>query len=311
MTDLNLLSVVIPLYKSQSTIWPLYHQLRDSLQDIDFEVIFVDDSSPDDSWNIVEELSAKYDNVRGIKLSRNFGQQIAITAGLNYSLGDYVVVMDADLQDSPKDIVLLLQEQVSSGADVVFARRASRNDSYFKKVSSKLYWRIFNTLSGTDLDDQVGTFGIYSRRVVNHLNNLTEQNRSFVLLVSWLSFPTSFVEVERKARASGSSSYSLKKLISLGFEGIVSHSDNLLKLSSGVGVIFSLSSFLISIFYLIRYLFIGDAPEGWTSLLLLSSFSTGLILIFVGILGIYISQVFEEVKKRPIYLVTQTIGTKS
>lgn len=303
------LSIVIPLYRSEESIPELVERLISSLSaKISFEIIFVDDGSPDQSWDIVSNLSESTPEIRGIRLSRNFGQHNAISAGIDAATGHFVAVMDADLQDAPEDLPPMFDSLVNSNAFAVIARRAKRVDSIAKKMGSKLFWHLYKLLTGVNVDSNIGNFGIYSREIIDSVLLMNEQHRAFGLFVAWTGFPIIYFDVERSPRAYGKSSYSLRKLLNLGASGIISYSDRLLKINALVGIVLAFLALIAGIGEIIAWFFFSAVTPGWTSLIVVMLFSTGLILTGLGILGIYVSQVFEESKKRPIYLVRDEIN---
>lgn len=302
------LSVVIPLYRSEESIQELVERLIVSLRTkLSFEIIFIDDGSPDNSWAIVRKLSEISTEIRGIRLSRNFGQHNAISAGVEAATGQFVAVMDADLQDAPEDLYPMFNSLSLSDAYAVIARRAKREDSNAKKMGSKLFWFFYKSLTGVKVDSNIGNFGIYSRRVIDSVLLMKEQHRAFGLFVAWTGFPIIYFDVERSPRAYGKSSYSLRKLLNLGAAGIISYSDRLLKINAVFGIILAFIALVAGFCEIAAWFFFAAVAPGWTSLIVVLLFSTGLILTGLGILGIYVSQIFEESKKRPLYLIREEI----
>jgi polyisoprenyl-phosphate glycosyltransferase len=301
------LSVVIPLYKCSAAIPELAQRLETSLPEIneDYEIIFVNDGSPQNDWEIVKELAAKNHKIKGINLSRNFGQHYAITAGLDHAAGEWVVVMDGDLQDQPEEIIKLYDKALE-GFDVVFARRHIRLDNYFKKLVSKLFYKLFDYFTENKTDNKAANFGLYSRKVILNYRKMREQNRAFPIFIRWMGFKTDYVDVTHAKRENGKSSYSLMNLFSLAAEIIVSHSNKPLIISIRFGLLMSLISFLYGLYIIIRW-YIYDVPLGWSSIMVSLFFIGGLLFANMGMIGLYLGKVFNEVKNRPLYIIKETI----
>jgi glycosyltransferase involved in cell wall biosynthesis len=302
-----LISVVIPVYKSAESLEELAHRLAMSLSSVtsDFEVILVNDGSPDKSWDIISKLAKSDDRFIGIRLSRNFGQHPAITAGLTYSKGEWIVVMDCDLQDRPEEIPKLFAK-AQEGFEQVVATRNERQDSWLKRTTSHVYVRVLSYLCGQTINPSVGNFGIYHRCVVNVVTSLKEQGRTFGLLALWAGFRRTELDVEHVARPYGESSYSFRDLLKLGIMGILSHSDRPLKFTIKLGAYLGFISLAGAIWIVLRQVVWGYSPVGWSSVMVSLSFMTGVLLGSIGIVGLYIAQIFDEVKERPISVIWQT-----
>lgn len=303
------ISIVSPVYGCKSCLNDLYARLLITLEKItpDFEIILVNDAGPDKAWPLIKELCEKDNRVKGIDFARNFGQHYAITAGLDYAAGDWVVVMDCDLQDQPEEI-LKLYAKAQEGNQVVFGQRISRQDSFLKKMSSRIFYLIFNYFTETKFDHTIANFGIYSQKVITNFRLLKEQNRSFPLFIQWLGFNPVFVEIEHSSRQDGNSSYTLGKLINLAIDVIVAQSNKPLKLSIQFGLLISFFSFLLGIYFLIKHFILEIAVPGWTSIIVSLFFVSGLIFANLGLLGLYIGKIFNETKGRPLYVVRDTIN---
>jgi dolichol-phosphate mannosyltransferase len=301
------ISVVVPIYKSFETLQELCIRLKQTLIKIssDFEIILVNDGSPDESQLLIEALALQDDRIKGILLSRNFGQHHAISAGLDYAQGDWIVVMDADLQDIPEEIEKL-HSHVNAGFDLIVGRRQNRQDAKSKKIMSKIFYKIFGYLTDSNVDDRIGNFGIYSKKVIKNIQRLREQNRSFGLFAYWIGFKRLEIDIEHGERPHGKSSYTLKKMITLALDSITAYSNKLLILTIQFGFAMSLLSLLFVLWLLIKYFFFTIPLAGWTSLLVSLYLVTGLIIASIGVLGLYIGKVFNEVKGRPIYIVEST-----
>lgn len=304
------LSIVTPVYGCCSSLNTLYERLVKTLSTIteDFEIIMVNDASPDDAWSVIKKLAEKDSRVKGINFSRNFGQHRAITAGLDYAKGDWVVVMDCDLQDQPEEIVKLYAK-VQEGFDVVVGRRAERKDSSLKKFSSFLFYKIYNYLTDTKVDHSIGNFGIYAQKVVLSVRTFREQNRSFGLFVLWSGFSRIEIDIDHAERSDGKTSYTLSKLIELAIDSIISHSNKPLKLSVQIGFFLSSISLLYAFWIVISYIFWSNPIVGWTSLIVSLYFLAGLIIGSIGMLGLYVGKIFDEVKQRPLYIVQEITFT--
>jgi dolichol-phosphate mannosyltransferase len=301
------ISVVIPVYEAEACLDELYRRLRASLEplDPDFEVFLVEDGGKDKSWEIIQAISRKDPRVKGVRFSRNFGQHYGITAGMDYCDGDWVVVMDCDLQDRPEEIPRLY-EKAMEGYDIVVARRGVRKDPFFKHMTSALFYRIFSYLSEMEYDGQVGNFRIMSRRVVENYRDMREQLRFFGALINRLGFPTASIEVRHDKRFAGETTYDLRKLIRLASEAIIAYSDKPLRLAVKVGFVVSLLSFLCGLFVAVKALFFGSPISGWASLIISIYFMGGIITALLGIIGIYLGKTFDEARKRPLYIVMST-----
>jgi glycosyltransferase involved in cell wall biosynthesis len=308
----TVISVVIPIYRNEPFIDELYSRLTANLSAItkDFEIIFVDDGSPDNSWKRIVMNAEKDRRVKGIRFSRNFGQHIAITAGAAQSCGDWVVVMDGDLQDRPEEIIDLYGK-ASEGYDVVFARRQIRKDTFTRKISSRLFYKIFDFLAGTKTDATVANFGIYSREVIDSFNKMREHSRLFPLFIRWLGFNTAYIDVEHGERSTGKSAYTFRKKLDLALDTIVSMSNQPLKISIKLGLLLSFLSFLYGVFIIIKYLLWGIPVIGWPSLIVSLYFIGGLLLSTLGVLGVYLGKIFDEVKNRPLYVIAEKVGDEN
>lgn len=303
------ISVVIPVYGCEKCLIQLYSRLKKALESLTeyFEIILVNDSSKDNAWKTMQEISKKEQRVKSINLSRNFGQHYAITAGLHNCKGEWVVVMDCDLQDQPEEI-LKLYTKALEGYDIVFARREKRNDSFKKRMSSKLFHMVFRYLSGIDSDDSIANFGIYNEKVIQEYNKLKEVARSFPSLIQLLGFKQASVNVLHSQRFEGKTSYSLSTLIDLTGDVILSNSNKLLKLAIKIGLTISFISFILA-FYNIAANFLGNIKvEGFTTTVFSIWFVGGILMLFLGIIGLYIGKIFDQVKERPLFVIKDKIN---
>ena len=279
-------------------------RLENSLNEItdEFEIILIDDGSQDRTWDLISRVAKAKSFIRGIKLSRNFGQHNAINAGLEYATGEWVVVMDCDLQDRPEEIMNFYRK-AEEGYQVVVGIRIERKDNFFKKVSSIIFYSVFQRMTGSIFNKQIGNFGIYSKKVISCILELKEQHRSFGLMVLWVGFSRAEVNVTHEARGSGKSNYKFTHRMALALDSIVSHTNNLLYLAIKIGLFVSGTSLLFVAYLFGRFVFLGITTEGWTSLAISIYFTLGIMLAAIGILGIYIGKIFNESKGRPIYIV--------
>ena len=297
-------SVVIPVYKAEGCLSELYRRLVASLEVIstNFEIILVEDCGGDQSWEIIAELSRSDSRVKGIQFSRNFGQHYGITAGIDYSSGEWVVVMDCDLQDRPEEIPRLYNKALE-GHDIVLARRGKRKHSLHKRFTSWLFYQLFRYLSGMNYDGEVGNFRIMSRPVVDNFKVMREQTRFFGGLMEWLGFPTTSISVEHAERYAGDSTYKLRKLCKLATEAVIAYSDKPLRLAVTIGFLMSALAFLYGLFIVFKVLFWGTPVLGWGSIMASIYFTSGITIGILGIIGIYLGKTFDEAKKRPLYVV--------
>lgn len=300
------ISVVIPVYKAETCLHELYRRLQVTLETIsnDFEIVLVEDCGGDRSWKIIEELAGKDSRVKGLQFSRNFGQHYGITAGLDHCNGDWVVVMDCDLQDLPEEIPKLYAK-AQEGFDVVLARRGKRKDPPLKRLTSWTYYKVFNYLADTHYDGQVGNFRIISRKVVTNFLLMKENLRFFGGLIDWMGFPTTSVEVQHSERYAGESTYTFRKLLKLATEIIIAYSDKPLRLSVKLGFAMAFLSFLYGGYIFVYALLFGPAVMGWSSLIVSLFFIGGIIIANLGIIGIYLGKTFDETKKRPLYIIKE------
>jgi len=300
----TIISVVIPVYKAKNCLDELYERLKINLELItpEFEIVLVEDCGGDGSWEMIEQLVKKDSRVRGIQFSRNFGQHIGITAGLDHCLGQWAVIMDCDLQDRPEEIPRLYAK-AQEGFDVVLALRGKRQDPILKRLLSALFYKIFSYLSDIKYDGDSGNFRIISRKVINNFCQMREQLRFFGGLMQWMGFSTASIQVQHSARKEGKSSYTLSKLLKLSLETIIAYSDKPLRITISAGLLMAITAFCFALYLIWRTVMQGAAVQGWASLIVGLLFIGGVIIINLGIIGIYIGKVFDEVKARPLYII--------
>lgn len=302
-----LISIVSPVYRAEGTVAELVRRIVEAVTTITdrFEIVLVDDGSPDRAWQRIEECCRADPRVVGVRLSRNFGQHAAITAGLAHARGGWVAVMDCDLQDNPRYIPELFRA-AQEGHDVVFTRKERREHGWVKNLCARLFMRLSNWLSsgGDTADPRVGAYSLLSRRVVDAFLELHDVHRHYLVLLRWLGYPSTTVTIRHERRSIGRSSYSLTALVRHAIDGIVSHSDRLLYVSVAVGFSFLVVSLLGIVYLFVAYLRHGF-QAGWTSTIVLMLLCTSIVLLSIGTAGIYIGKIFEQVKQRPLYLVAQ------
>ncbi len=301
------LSVVIPVYQAESCLDELYVRLKAALESIsqNFEIVLVEDCSSDNSWQIIKRLATSDPRVRGLLLSRNFGQHYGLTAGLDICQGDWVVVMDCDLQDRPEEIPRLYAK-AKEGFDIVLALRGTRSDPTFKRMTSWLFYKIFSYLADMKYEGASGNFRIMSRKVVASFCQMREQLRFFGGLVQWMGFHTISIEVEHAERFKGKSTYTFGKLWKLAADTIIAYSDKPLRLAVRLGFLMAFVSFCSGAYLLGHALLYGSTVPGWNSLIVSIYFIGGIIITILGIIGIYLGKTFDETKRRPLYIVRQT-----
>lgn len=310
ITSIPHISVVIPVYKADHILDDLYQRLKAALETIsaNFEIVFVEDIGGDSSWQVIVRLAAADSRVRGIQFSRNFGQHYGITAGLDHCHGDWVVVMDCDLQDRPEEIPRLYAK-AQEGYDIVLARRGLRRDPLLKRITSWLFYKGFSYLADIDYDGESGNFRIMSRKVVSSFCLMRERLRFFGGLIQWMGFPTASIEVEHAVRLAGNSTYTFAKLWQLASETIIAHSDKPLRLAVRFGFLMAFLAFCYGLYILILATVYGVPLQGWSSLIVSLYFIGGIIIAILGILGIYLGKTFDESKKRPLYIVSKSTFT--
>ncbi len=303
------LSIVSPVYNAASILPHLVKQIKEAVEKIspDYEIILVDDGSPDESWQAIEKECNLNPRVKGVKLVRNFGQHFAITAALEASSGNFVVVMDCDLQDDPKYLNELYRK-AKEGFEIVYTEKQERKHSFYKNITARIFNSVFNYLSeNVQSHSNVGAYSLISRKVVDAFMQIKDSHRHYLMVLRWLGFRSTSIKIVHQKRHSGQSTYNVSKMLKHAIDGIVSHSDKLLRLSIGTGFIFVFVSFLSAAIVLVRYFLYGALP-GYTSTTLLLLLSTGLILMSIGIAGIYIGKIFEQVKSRPLYLTEKKVN---
>lgn len=303
------LSVVSPVYRGEKMLSELVERIHKAISPLtdNYEIVLVNDCSPDNSWECISEICKVDKKVKGVNLSRNFGQPYAITAGLTYAKGNYIAVIDCDLQNKPEDLPAMYQKALE-GYDVVSARRVVREDTFMKRMSSAIFHMVYDFLSGFDTDKAVAEFGIYSRKIVDVYCSIPEYSRSFVELIHTLGFKKTTVDVFHDHRLEGKSSYNLYRLLKLSYNSIISNSNRPLHLAVALGLIMSILSFLMAIYNIFAKFWGLNEVAGYTSTIFSIWFVGGLLLLMMGVLGLYIGKIFDQVKGRPVFIVSDTLN---
>jgi glycosyltransferase involved in cell wall biosynthesis len=308
----NLISIVVPVFNEEKVIKVFHDRVVKVIEKLPekFEIIYVNDGSTDNTLKIIQCLRSRHKNLAIVDLSRNFGKEIALTAGIDYSSGDSVVVIDADLQDPPELIPELI-ENSRRGYDVVYAKRSSRaGEKAIKKVTAHAFYRVMNKLSRIKVPEDTGDFRIMSRRAVNSLKELREQHRFMKGLFSWIGYDQKEVVYKRDARYAGQTKWNYWKLWNFALEGITSFSTAPLIAASYLGLITSLTAFAYAVYVVYKTLVYGDPVKGYPSLMVVILFLGGIQLLAIGVIGEYIGRIFNETKKRPLYLIKDYMPSK-
>ncbi|AOT08689.1 glycosyltransferase family 2 protein [Pseudoalteromonas luteoviolacea] len=303
-----LLSVIVPVYNEEQVL-PIFHhrldQVLSALPNERLEVIYVNDGSSDDSWEVMLSLSSCCAALECINLSRNFGKEAAMTAGIDHCKGQAVMLLDADLQDPPELIPDMLAAW-QQGFDVVNMKRTARHgESWFKKCSAGIYYKLLDHLADVPVQKNVGDFRLISRRVIDEIKQLSEKNRYMKGILSWPGYKQTTIEFDRPAREAGKTKWSFPQLVGLALSGITAFSVKPLRLSVWAGVIISLAAFLLAFWVLIKTALLGEVVQGYPSLMLVQLLLGGVQLIAIGVCGEYIGRIYTEVKGRPCYLVME------
>ncbi|MHC4563205.1 MAG: glycosyltransferase family 2 protein [Planctomycetota bacterium] len=300
------LSVVSPVYGSPMLVPVLCERLRAALAEItnDYEIILVFDCSPDDGWERISEEASKDARVKGVRLSRNFGQSSAVRAGLHYARGEWIVIMDCDLQDQPEEIPKMYA-RTNEGYKVIFGVRAERQDHALKRLSSYLFNKLLNFFSGSPIDGRIKYFGVYHRDVIEGVCSMKDPQHELKLLIQWVGYPSIAVPVEHAARAEGKTTYTFRKLLTLASDNIISFTNRPLYLMVGVGFCMSGVCAVVVLIYLIGYLTGKITLPGLPSTMISIWFVGGLLMMGMGVLGVYIGKIFNLAKGRPDYFVQE------
>jgi polyisoprenyl-phosphate glycosyltransferase len=304
------ISVVVPVYGCRAALPELHRRLVSALEGMgkSFEIILVNDACPQNSWEEIELICAADSRVKGVRLSRNFGQIRAITAGLDLSQGDWVVVMDCDLQDRPESIPELY-DKAQEGYDVVFARRIARKDTGLVKALSRAFYKVYDYFTNGNYDSSLCNFSISRRIVIDNYCRMREHNRAYTMFIKWLGFTQTAIDLEGDERFEGESSYSFKKKMNMAFELITAQSTKPLKFAVHAGFFFATLAILAIVVLIVRYLLDpSHALVGWTSTIAAICFMGGLNLAAIGVVGLYVGNIFNEAKQRPLYVVAEVLN---
>lgn len=303
-------SIVVPVYNEEEVIQETHKRLTKVMEETkeSYEIIFINDGSRDRTLELAEEICKKDKNIKVLNFSRNFGHQIAVTAGMEYSCGQAVVIIDADLQDPP-EVILKMIEKWKEGYDVVYGKRSKRKgETAFKKITAKCFYRFLDSMTNVNIPVDTGDFRLIDRKVCDTMNTLTEKSRYVRGLVSWVGYKQIAVEYVREERFAGETKYPLKKMIKLASDAIMSFSYKPLKIAGFVGILLSMASFLYLLVIIWQKIFTDTTVAGWASILAVMLFFNGVTLMLHSVTGSYIGRIYEETKNRPLYIVRDTIG---
>lgn len=301
------ISAIVPSYNEEKNVPLIYKRLTDTLSQISdkYEIIFVNDCSKDSTLSVIKQISKKDSHVKYVSFSRNFGHQIAVSAGLDMCKGKAVVIIDGDLQDPP-ELILEMYKKYQEGYKVVYAKRKTREgETWFKKATAKLFYRFLAAMTSIEIPVDVGDFRLIDQVIVNHLRNMPEKSKYIRGQISWIGYKQTFVEYHRDARLYGKTNYPLKKMLRLAFDGITAFSDKPLKMASAIGIISAILSLLAIVYALISHFIFDSAVSGWTSLIISVLFIGGVQLITIGIIGEYIARINNDVRNRPLYIIEE------
>lgn len=303
-------SVIVPMYNEEEVISTTFARLKQVMDSTgeQYELIFVNDGSKDSSAEIIKGLAKLHHEVVLVDFSRNFGHQIAITAGMDYARGDAIIIIDADLQDPP-EIMLQMIEKWREGYEVVYGKRVKRKgETWFKKTTAKMFYRTLRVLTNVDIPADTGDFRLIDRKVCDVLKGLKEKNRFVRGLVSWIGFKQTSVEFIREERFAGETKYPLKRMLRFAGDAITSFSYKPLRIASYIGFTISFFSFIYLLIVVYQRLFTDSTTAGWTSIVAINLLFNGIILILLGVIGEYIGRIYDETKNRPLYIVRERIG---
>lgn len=305
------MSVVIPVYGCKAALEELCERLTVTVSSLvkEYEIILVNDNCPQNSWEVIQKMCEKDQHIVGIELARNFGQIQAITAGLDYSSGDWVVVMDCDLQDRPEEIANLYHKAVEGDYDAVFARRKNRKDGFLKVLVSKIFYKVYSWASDGNYDPAICNFSISKKIVIDNYCRMRELHRAFVIYVKWLGFKQTAIDVEHDPRKEGKSSYDFKKRMKMAMSILTSQSDKLLKFTVGLGFFIMFCSVIAILAIIVQY-FVKDVNPGWSSMIATVCLMGGLSIMCTGVVGIYVGNIFMQSKERPLYVVRTVLNDK-
>lgn len=306
-------SIIVPMYNEEEVIATTFGRLKEVMDTTGetYELIFVNDGSKDSSVAIISELAKQHNEIVLIDFSRNFGHQVAITAGMDYAKGNAVIIIDADLQDPP-EIMLEMIKKWKQGFEVVYGKRIKRKgETWFKKSTAKLFYRLLRSLTNVDVPTDTGDFRLIDRKVCDVLKGLKEKNRFIRGLISWIGFKQTSVEFVREERFAGVTKYPLKRMVKFALDGITSFSYKPLRIATYIGFIISFFSFLYLVIIVFQRLFTDTTTAGWTSIVAINLLFNGIILILLGVIGEYIGRIYDESKDRPLYIVREVVSSNN
>jgi polyisoprenyl-phosphate glycosyltransferase len=303
------ISIISPVYRAEKVLDELVARIALAVENIttNYEIVLVDDRSPDASWEKMVNIAESNPKVKAIRLSRNFGQHYAITAGLDNAMGEWVVVMDCDLQDRPEEIIKLYQ-RAAEGYDAVLARRHERKDGYFKKLFSKSFYRTLGYLTGSHQDESIANFGIYHYKVIDEVKRLRESIRYFPTMVRWVGFNITKLDVDHAERSEGKSNYNFKRLLNLALDIMLAYSDKPIRMVIKFGLLIALFSFVFILITLYQWVNEDIEVLGYASIIVSIWFLSGCILVTMGVVGLYVGKIFEGVKGRPSYIIDNILN---
>ena len=303
------LSIVIPVFNDQEVLDELNKRLKDALKSITefYEVIFVDDGSTDNSFRDLKQLQSLDSRIKILKFTRNFGQQNSIAAGLAYALGNYVVLMDSDLQDRPEDICQLINRMEEADTDMAIARWITRKDSFLKKSASKLFFFVSRYTTGIKYESGLGVFRVIRRDILDQIIGIPENTGTILSLMFWSGIDYSVVDLERDKRFAGSSGYNLTKMLRLTADRVFSYSLFPIRLATRMGLLLALLAFSYAVFLVGKFVFLGNIAPGWTSTIVVIVLLFGINFLFLGIIGEYLGRIYVESKGRPKYVISRII----
>ncbi|HEY8888796.1 MAG TPA: glycosyltransferase family 2 protein [Clostridium sp.] len=310
MTNVNLISVVIPMYFEEEVANECYSRIKKVLTDnnLNYELIFINDGSKDKTLEILKKIANQDNNVKIIDFARNFGHQVAVSAGVYNASGDVVVIIDADLQDPP-ELIIDMKDKWKQGFDVVYAKRKNRKgETLFKLFTAKYFYKFLQLMSEVNITTDTGDFRLIDKKVVEAFKSMPERNRFIRGMISWVGFEQTYIEYEREERFAGNTKYPLFKMLKFASDGIISFSSKPLRFLLGLGSVTIVIAIIIFIYSLYVKLTGKYTVPGWTSLMVTLTFFSGVQLLCMGILGEYISRIYDESKNRPLYIVKQKIN---
>lgn len=303
----KIISIIVPVLNEEENLRPLYNRIMKNIKGYKYELIFVNDGSTDSSEQVIHKFRKVDHNVKLINLSRNFGHQIAVSCGIDFSQGDAAIILDADLQDPPEIIPKMIQRW-KEGYDIVYGKRTSRKgENPFKIITANLFYKLIYLLSGKKIPENVGDFRLISKRVINVLKETREYQRFVRGIISWTGYRQVGVEFKREKRFSGKSKYTIVSMIKLALDALFSFSFFPLRIASYLGILTAVGTVML-IFYTLFVTAQGTTVKGWSSTIVTILFLGGIQLIAIGIIGEYLGRIYEEVKRRPLYIIDNSFG---